>query len=707
MNDFDQNYQLWNEFLQVWPPERLATMTLDEYTKASSKDSFTYWIESSLDKLGSIWGGSSFKFGVYSRDNTEEKESSTKLSYSGSYGWYTSLGKTPEEAFEKVKNSICKVAEYARAGNLDDIENLTGLGEAYKWKIAFHYQDQNDPKIVNIFKQAPLKIFVGEDSNGHGMANLQEEALAKRPSELGILEFGHQIWEEWSQKNLVIWKLSHGGNNFSEEERQKCLANKVGAIGADSSKGQAQNFSEAPVGTLFYLCHGNSPILIGQFTSKVETYSEADDWLQRSYRVLKKAVKSDPYQENSKYWSPRGNSTFYPVPALDLLEFEKTLLTPYYEINLAELAKMAGGPIELVDADDKAENNIIFPNISELLSPKNIIFYGPPGTGKTFGLQNMLKNEYTDSENGIRYTFVTFHQSYGYEEFVEGLRPVISKRDKVKSAQANSEVNSDGQIHYEIKPGAFLKLCKQACKNPAYQYAIVIDEINRGNISKIFGELITLIELDKRAGSTNSITVTLPYSGDFFSVPANVDIIGTMNTADRSLALVDTALRRRFEFIEIMPKPELLIDMKVSANSVEIDLVQLLTKINQRIEALYDREHTIGHAYFMQLQGLPDNERFGALTTIFKNRIIPLLEEYFFEDWQKIRLVLGDNQKTNPDHQFVTETSNDKDLQTLFGTDHELDQYEIRSRYQLNVKALDQAESYHGIYAPKANTVNS
>jgi 5-methylcytosine-specific restriction protein B len=333
--------------------------------------------------------------------------------------------------------------------------------------------------------------------------------------------------------------------------------------------------------------------------------------------------------------------------------------------------------------------------------PRNVIYYGPPGTGKTFELQKRLANEYTDDEYGERYEFVTFHQSYGYEEFVEGLRPVITRRSDQGAVDSETTSASNGEVRYEIKPGAFLKLCDRARKNPSRQYAMVIDEINRGNISKIFGELITLVEVDKREGAKDAVAVTLPYSAESFSVPSNVDVIGTMNTADRSLALVDTALRRRFEFIESMPKPSILAGTLVSHNGVDIDIEQLLTMLNKRIEALYDRDHTVGHAYFTRLNDLTEAERFSELKTVFRNKIIPLLEEYFFEDWEKIRLVLGDNQKPKQEHQFVHEIGREEDLLALFGHDHELDQYVVRSRYQLNAAALDQPDAYVGIYAAR------
>lgn len=321
----------------------------------------------------------------------------------------------------------------------------------------------------------------------------------------------------------------------------------------------------------------------------------------------------------------------------------------------------------------------------------NRIYYGPPGTGKTYKVFDLLK-EYKGSDN---YSFVTFHQSYGYEEFVEGLRPVL---DDIAQSNTNA-------IKYEIRPGVFKALCKKAHNNPGQRFAMVIDEINRGNISKIFGELITLIEPDKREGEGNALSVTLPYSGGTFSVPRNVDIIGTMNTADRSLALLDTALRRRFEFVPVLPDTRdetdaPLFGLRVKkADKKEINIPLMLSVINQRIEALYDRDHCIGHAYFTSLKDLGEAKRFEELSQIFRNRILPLLEEYFFEDWQKIRLVLGDNQKKEG-AQFVKESKDhEKDLSSLFGSgDHGLDSYTTKQRYEICEKSFDNPDAYIGIY---------
>jgi 5-methylcytosine-specific restriction protein B len=835
MTNFQQQYDLWDEFLAIWPRERLATMTLNEYSQAGSKDSFTYWIESRLDEMGSIWGGSSFKFGVFSRKDTEDKKSDAKLSYTESHGWYSSLGATAEEAFEKVRGYVAQVAGLAAQGDLDGIEAFDHLGEAFKWKIAFHYQDRQTPVIVDIFKRAPLAVYIGGTAS-QSMAVLQKAALAKRPGNLGVLEFGRQVWEAWSQKNLAIWKLSHGNPpNFTEAERRQYLEGHWAVMHRDTNapgpgeqqKGkQGKDFAEAPIGALFYLCHGNSPQLTGQFTSAAMPCAKGDGWLQRSYRVLKAAQRTDRYTANSKGWSPQGNSTFWQVGAHDLPEFESTLLKPYFGADLATLAALAGEPIEAASlgngaAPTPAATHTPVPITASkpVATCVNRVYYGPPGTGKTYTLIRLLKRDYEQPAKSVstetwrgqliaekiavlkwwegaaaalydlggkakvpelaehpfikaiaaaksrtdgikqtlwgtlqhhavlesttvnnklrlgpavfdksadsvwqfagdwqeacadlitlvdqlnqgqqdagavqRYSFVTFHQSYGYEEFVEGLRPVL-----VGDVEA-------GEVAYEIRPGVFKELCRRARSAPDQRFAMVIDEINRGNISKIFGELITLIEPDKREGAENAVSVSLPYSGESFSVPANVDVIGTMNTADRSLALLDTALRRRFEFVPVIPDARdesgaPLTGLRVSLGEQVIDVPRMLDAINQRVEALYDRDHCIGHAYFTPLAKVPDgDERLVALQQVFSTRILPLLEEYFFDDWQKIRLVLADNQKPAA-AQFVVEgQDHEDDLARLFGSDHGLDSYVTKRRYAVQAAAFSNPDAYIGIY---------
>lgn len=272
--------------------------------------------------------------------------------------------------------------------------------------------------------------------------------------------------------------------------------------------------------------------------------------------------------------------------------------------------------------------------------PLNTILYGPPGTGKTYATlrrcleicdgeapesQSERRSRYEALVREGRVEFVTFHQSYGYEEFVEGLRP-----------DATGEPH--GGLRLKVEGGVVKRLAERARQRlgdtvqDGIAYVLVIDEINRADISKVMGELITILEEDKRERAKNELAVTLPYSRDRFTLPANLHILGTMNTADRSIALLDSALRRRFRFEEVPPDPNLLSDEKEQTG---VDLPLVLRLINERLEYLVDRDHLIGHAWFMGLETRED------VDAVMRHKVIPLIAEYFYDDWAKVRAVLG------------------------------------------------------------------
>lgn len=345
------------------------------------------------------------------------------------------------------------------------------------------------------------------------------------------------------------------------------------------------------------------------------------------YKITDAEIK-DIYTNYSQDWL---------LFALILLQSNTTMTTEeiIYKINSLSL-QYSGHPSEQLILHSLNKDELI-----EKLQPR--IFFEKEGRWyvdrlRLFEYEPEFGNKYIKSEKvDRRYDFITFHQSFVYEDFIEGIRPVCD----YDNVQENEQSADRANIKYSIQDGVFKRLCNKATANPHKQYALFIDEINRGNIAEIFGELISLIETDKRKGEYCELETILPYSKRPFSVPSNLDIIGTMNSADKSISGIDIALRRRFEFTnrpcDYESLAETIISNGINPHNIDgVDVIKLLKILNARLELLLDENHIVGHSYFIKVKNISE------IIIIIKNKIIPLLEEFFFDDLQKIQLVFND-----------------------------------------------------------------
>jgi 5-methylcytosine-specific restriction endonuclease McrBC GTP-binding regulatory subunit McrB len=930
--------QLWADFLATWTVERVRQMTLEQYTNPNKNDAFIYWLEFQLNDLGTIWGGSAFKFGIYCREKSETKDSKSGRAWGEKYAWLVKFGSSEQEAFATIRDRLIQVIEAVQSGNLARVEEID-LAQMFKWKVAFLYQNQNDPMVLPIFKKEVLFYNYRAIDPSAKIAktryHVMYETLMERHKAIGdVIDIAQSLLERYkAEQNKVTrawavplaWTLqdynaietlcnkTHVEPEDVDSFLNNLLANKelaegdelvfivdadVRAVGTliNAEVGQYE-WSQIPV---------NFPsVLSVNPTSEIRelTASEREqlhnllptpevpevieveetktneprywkiapgrdavawpEWKDKGFVAIgwpklgdltnisradfdkraDKCVKDDGYKKQgmSQVWEFRqiqpgdrvvanqGKHTvlgigtvlsgYQYVPGkhiVDGSDYPHQIKVRWDDITpktvnqytwQKTLIKLTKDEFETLLMQDSTPD--ITPKKEEPppppCNPQNIILYGPPGTGKTYStvrraLELILGSEqiaglsekalmtlFRDHQARGQIEFVTFHQAYGYEEFVEGIRPVLNQA-------------ADSQVRYEIHNGVFkrialsaaaeglkiegtvpefdelwdllvrdiqeentkvekgpsgktyllsltsqgniqLRLCnvidddkievtgeprvaskdiarlywkhraelgpepekftyektkaliarerggsggnqytslwivytqllalsrsvgtrkaelidpiarvQQAIDKPGAtttfsfsalspQYVLIIDEINRGNMSKIFGELMTLLEPDKRLTARNELKLPLSYSPNHrFAVPPNMHILGTMNTADRSIALMDVALRRRFTFEELMPNADVIRTMlqeKVE-NKAFIELVVSIFKaLNNRIRFLYDRDHQLGHSYFLDVV---DAE---TLRQVFKDRIIPMLQEYFYGDWDKICIVLG------------------------------------------------------------------
>ncbi|SIQ01308.1 5-methylcytosine-specific restriction enzyme B [Peribacillus simplex] len=788
-------------FLKRFPFASLIDLTIDEFSNTKTKDCFNYWLERKKI-LGGIGGGNSSKFGIY-------------LSKTGDYckGYGKQKielkGEQLNKEFQSLKERIIKAIKFAEEDHISDISSLeVPVFNMVLLKILNIYIPD---KFLNIYSP-PILIELGKELNINDALlaskysiELNHEvliALKKQDvfSSWSNEEISRFIWDTFSErdkaldKNINYWLIEHKSDN-EDSIRDYLLQNNCIAIdifhedlspylNEESIEDIFDEKEESTAGQkalkqFFTMKEGDLVALKSTYTLKVEGKNRAVLRISAVGRITSDAT--DGYEFSQKYGH--------------LLPVQWT------NTEKREFIGYGGYRSVINEAKSKKTINLVFMQSEEIKDPsplpepildtvpKNYIFHGPPGTGKTYTVteravklidpkiyeeliadgREAIQQEFSRLVKAGQINFVTFHQSYAYEDFIEGLKsdgngnfiPTdgILKKAALEAMYEGIESNKhdySGEVHFEqlynylvvngiphnvqfeSKTGAasfishispqgnivvtsedvktnsivskerllnlyrfiqehdidwkhnnigFIREAIGGCNQTRYwsvlnwisekmeeeetieiegdekkavikkaliersssfeftnvkKHVVIIDEMNRGNISKIFGELLTLLEEDKRLTEKNELIVELPYSKEKFTLPPNLFIIGTMNTADRSIALLDTALRRRYVFEEMMPNADLL-----ESIGEEIDLTVMLSIMNKRIEVLYDRDHTIGHAYF--INATTDEE----VISIFQTKIIPLLQDYFYDDWEKIGLVLGGIGKSKEDSYIV------------------------------------------------------
>lgn len=691
---------LRDEFNRRFPKEKISEMTLEEYALGTgNKDSFCNWLEFKTKPLATM-GGFSSKFGVWK---------------SGGAWKFNKTFDTPEDALDKIKDGLLRLIRVAESNRFDELENVD-LAQFGKDRnglraktLALYFPEELMALLNKTHIKNFLKIFEIESQNDDIFALIRQllKTLRHFPEFEGFDTYQMMIflYESFPQVKSDQNDAAKPENSIIMENTEIIIPPELASL---------MNLAHRTKNILLYGPPGTGKTwLVNHFTNYYLLYHNVSPsaanlyWLSRekdvevrkSMLTKIRAVEEMNYQTafwwitaNEKEWSwdklfeagewffnRRRLTKNYPKARAGDYIF-CYLAHPHKKIVAIARVKEElhtrekdGAEVEgiLIEPIAKFSSPITWKEISEnrILRESEPVRNRAQGTLFTLSgdeakeLAEMLKNVGNEinlpvePQNNFA-EFVTFHQSFTYEEFVEGLRPVLADENGFSEAEAYN-------IGYQIAPGVFRQICKKA-ENAwrekgidAPQYILVIDEINRANIAKVLGELITLIEDDKRLGAANEITVKLPVSGERFGIPPNLLILGTMNTADRSIALLDLALRRRFTFQEMMPDSSILGEVK------GVNLGKLLENINRRVTLLLDRDHQIGHSYLVNINTVDD------LHFAWYHRIIPLLQEYFYNDGERLRAVLG--------KEFVLPFDTDSQILDDFGdnNDFESTKFEI------------------------------
>ena len=679
----DNEQALLDAFLRAWPLDKVKRMTLDEYTKFGSRNSFTYLLEFGGTPL-SLGGGRAYKFGIYAHNPEHADEELTNPSHKrdATYSWKASNGNTAQEAFLKARQVIVEIIEAVRRGELVHMDKAV-VGGTVARKIAYLYQDSNRPTIIGYFRDELLKAYLdGLDVQTDNMSleALHQEVIRRAKPTDDLQSLGTVIYREQqagevaesddndtdATTNYRLWHYNLSRGNYladglndlktllsKSEINMRLDCGDLSGVPIDEDAGKAAAtqlmkpadeettpstsglmgwwFSKLmKEGDLVFARIDENLFIYGRITGPYRYESQRNRC--RHARDIEWIV-IEPRRVNWKFAKPGEDMTKKKLSAKELTHLpthwanERSSLLECFGINLDNLPEITMPSTAPVSAGQ----------------PTCTIYYGPPGTGKTFKTRQhaldtckVTYNEidahqrFEELRNSGQVEFVTFHQSFDYSDFVVGYKPVTE----------------GGAMVFKPKPGVLLRIAQKARENPGKPYLLIMDEVNRGNISKIFGELITLVEPDKRKGCDFALTLTLPCpcpgyltgeGHDQFTLPSNVHFLGTMNTADRSIALIDSALRRRFEFIELSPDPSKCPKEPIGGINVQV----LLEKLNKALRKELTRDHQIGHSELMfTRQKYPQGAKPEDVANVVNKKILPQIDEWFHDSTNRKAEVL-------------------------------------------------------------------